>query len=74
MAVEAIRGGLTAEEFIAPLDWQDAGIAQALIYSYAQQAHRDGYIQEMPSTKDGCWAVLSGVVLSMADEQLRGVL
>ena len=74
MAVAAIRVGITADEFIAPLDWQDAGIAQALIYSYAQQAHRDGYIQGVPTTKEGCWAVLSGVVLSMTDEQLRGVL
>ena len=74
VAVAAIRAGLTADEFINPLDWQDAGIAQALIYSYAQQAHRDGYISEVPTTKEGCWAVLSGVVLSMTDEQLRGVL
>lgn len=74
MAVAAIRAGLTADEFINPLDWQDVGIAQALIYSYAQQAYRDGYISEIPTTKDGCWVVLSGVVLSMTDEQLRGVL
>ena len=74
MAVAAIRAGLSADDFITPLDWQDAGIAQALIYSYAQQAYRDGYISEVPITKEGCWAVLSGVVLSMTDEQLRGVL
>lgn len=75
-AVAAIRGNasITATTFLATLSWQEAGIVQALIYSYAQMAAQKGMIPGVPETMDACWAVLVGIVMSMTDDQLREML
>jgi len=75
-AVASIRNNpeMTPKEFLSSVPWKEAGIAQALIYSYAQMAMQKGMIPETPRTLEGCWSVLVGIVLSLNDDQLRDIL
>lgn len=75
-AVAAIRRDpmVSASVFLGGLPWQDAGIVQSLIHSYAQMAVKNGIVTDAPDTMDGCWAVLVGIVVKLTDEQLREIL
>lgn len=76
VAVAAIRANptVTAPEFLSTLTWNEAGIVQALIASYAQMAAQQGLVPGVPPDMSGCWSVLVDIITSLTDEQLRGML
>ena len=74
MAVDAIRAGQSLNDFSTSLQWQDAAVVNSLVHAYAQQAYKDGFVPFAAQSKEECWAVLSGIVLAMTNEQLRGIL
>lgn len=66
--------GAPASEWLGTLAWPDAGIAQALIYAYAESAANIGMVSLADNTIESCWLALRYLATTMSDDELRSIL
>ena len=63
-----------ASDWLDTLTWPDAGIAQALIYTYAESAAKMGLVTLADDSIDSCWLALRYLANTMSDDELRSIL
>lgn len=66
--------GAAASDWLATLTWPDAGIAAAMIYTYAESAAKMGLVMPADDSIDACWLALRSLATTMSDDELRSIL